>query len=132
MKNDVFTQTDENESFPLPENNVDENLVSVPYYVDEFENMSDSESATLDLKITAVNADERLKSIVSNLIEWEDSTMNLVHIKMMFKMKMMINSHHICCTDIDRCDIFRANANRICEETKMYVYEKKWHAENLI
>ena len=69
--------------------------MSVPYYVDEFENMSDSESATLDLKITAVNADERLKSIVSNLIEWEDSTMNLVHTKMMFKMKMMINSHHL-------------------------------------
>ena len=64
-----FTQTDEIESFPLPENNVDENLVSVPYYVDEFENMSDSESATLDLKITAVNADEGLKSIVPILIE---------------------------------------------------------------
>ena len=66
MKDDVFTQTDEIESFPLPENNVDENLVSVPYYVDEFENMSDSESATLDLKITVVNADEGLKSIVFN------------------------------------------------------------------
>ena len=35
-------------------------------YVDEFENMSDSESATLDLKITVVNADEGLKSIVFN------------------------------------------------------------------
>ena len=50
MKDDVFTQTDEIESFPLPENNVDENLVSVLYYVDEFENMSDSESATLDFE----------------------------------------------------------------------------------
>ena len=47
---DAFTQTDEIESFPLPENNVDENLVSVPYYVDEFEDMSDSESATLDFE----------------------------------------------------------------------------------
>ena len=35
-------------------------------YVDEFENMSDSEFATLDLKITVVNADEELKSIVFN------------------------------------------------------------------
>ena len=35
-------------------------------YVDEFENMNDSESATLDLKITVVNADEGLKSIVFN------------------------------------------------------------------
>ena len=35
-------------------------------YVDELENMSDSESATLDLKITVVNADEGLKSIVFN------------------------------------------------------------------
>ena len=35
-------------------------------YVDEFENMSDSAFATLDLKITVVNADEGLKSIVFN------------------------------------------------------------------
>ena len=35
-------------------------------YVDELENMNDSESATLDLKITVVNVDEGLKSIVFN------------------------------------------------------------------
>ena len=41
--------------------------ISVSFmYVDEFENMNDSESATLDLKITVVNADEGLKSIVFN------------------------------------------------------------------
>ena len=94
-------------------------------YVDEFEIMSYSESATLDLKITVVNADEGLKSIVFNFDRRGRCTYELTHTKMMFNMKMMINSHHICCTDIDRCDIFRANANKICEEIIMYVYEKK-------
>ena len=100
--------------------------ISVSFmYVDEFENMNDSESATLDLKITVVNADEGLKSIVFNLDRRGRCTYELTHTKMMFNMKMMINSHHICCTENNRCDIFLANANRICEETKMYVYEKK-------
>ena len=123
MKNDVFTQTDENESFPLPENNVDENLVSVPYYVDEFENMSDSESATLDLKITAVNADERLKSIVSNF----DRIGRFNHELSSYKDDVQDEDDDkfilfIFFTEIDRCDIFRVNANKIWEETIMHVY----------
>ena len=120
---DVFTQTDEIESFPLPENNVDENLVSVPYYVDEFENMSDSESATLDLKITAVNADEGLKSIVSNF----DRIGRFNHELSSYKDDVQDEdddkfTSFIFFTEIDRCDIFRVNARKICEETIMYVY----------
>ena len=123
MKDDVFTQTDEIESFPLPENNVDENLVSVPYYVDEFENMSDSESATLDLKITAVNADEGLKSIVSNF----DRIGRFNHELSSYKDDVQDEDDDkftsiIFLTEIDRCDIFCVNARKICEETIMYVY----------
>ena len=123
MEDDVFIQTDEIESFPLPENNVDENLVSVPYYVDEFENMSDSESATLDLKITVVNADEGLKSIVFNF----DRRGRFIHELSSYKDDVQDEdddkfTSFIFFTEIARCDIFCVNVRKICEKTIMYVY----------
>ena len=95
--------------------------MSVPYYVDEFENMIDSESATLDLKITVVN--EGLKSIVFNF----DRIGRFNHELSSYKDDVKDEdddkfTSFIFFTEIDRCDIFRVNARKICEETIMYVY----------
>ena len=75
------------------------------------------------MKITVVNADEGLKSIVFNF----DRIGRFNHELSSYKDDAQDENDDkftsfIFFTEIDRCDIFRVNARKICEKTIMNVY----------